>query len=111
MKTNRAVLTAVVIVLVVAAGFWMFRRGSAERVDLLAAYDQAEKKGGTFSIATIARPSAASPRRRGPGERAYRHVGLGSVSIFSIFATRLKSVYSRIIAVVTPASFTVMSTL
>jgi hypothetical protein len=70
MKTNRAVLTAVVIVLVVAAGFWMFRRGSAERVDLLAAYDQAEKKGGTFSIAeaTLAgetkRAIAAPPNGR-----------------------------------------------
>src|SRR4029079_15116704 len=70
MKTNRAVLTAVVIVLLVARGFWMFRRGSAERVDLLAAYDQAEKKGGTFSIAeaTLAgetkRAIAAPPHGR-----------------------------------------------
>jgi hypothetical protein len=70
MKTNRAVLTAVVIVLVAAAGFWLFRRGSAERVDLLAAYDQAEKKGGTFSIAeaTLAgetkRAIAAPPNGR-----------------------------------------------
>jgi len=56
MKMNRAVLTAVVIVVVVVAGWWMFRRGSAERVDLLAVYDQAEKKGGGFSVgeATLA---------------------------------------------------------
>ena len=40
MKMNRAVLTAVVIVLVAAAGWWMFRRGSAERIDLLAQFDQ-----------------------------------------------------------------------
>ena len=51
MKTNRAVLTAVVIVLVAAAGFWMFRRGGAERVDLMAGYDQAQKKGGPFAVA------------------------------------------------------------
>jgi hypothetical protein len=53
MKTNRAVLTAVVIVVVAVAGWWMFRRGSSERVDLLAVYDQAEKKGGAFSVADV----------------------------------------------------------
>jgi hypothetical protein len=53
MKTNRAVLTAVVIVLVAAAGFWLFRRGSSERVDLLKMYDQAEKKGGAYSVGDV----------------------------------------------------------
>jgi hypothetical protein len=48
----------------------MFRRGSAERVDLLAAYEQAEKKGGQFSMAdaTLAgetkRAIAAPPNGR-----------------------------------------------
>jgi hypothetical protein len=51
MKTNRAVLTAVVIVVVAVAGWWIFRRGSAERVDLLSVYDQAQKKGGDFAVA------------------------------------------------------------
>jgi hypothetical protein len=51
MKSSRAVLTAVVIVLVVAAGWFVFRRGGAERVDLLAQYEQAQKKGGTFAVA------------------------------------------------------------
>ena len=51
MKMNRAVLTAVVIVVLAAAGWYMFRRGSAERIDLLERYDQAEKKGGAFNVA------------------------------------------------------------
>src|SRR5918994_1160236 len=50
MKSSRAVLTAVVILVVVAAGWFVFRRGSAEAVDLLAQFDQAEKKGGTFTV-------------------------------------------------------------
>jgi hypothetical protein len=44
MKMNRAVLTAIVIILVAAAGWWVFRRGSAERVDLLARFDSALKQ-------------------------------------------------------------------
>jgi len=56
MKTNRAVLTAVVILVVAVTGWWMFRRGSAERIDLLTLYDQAVKKGGDFVVidATLA---------------------------------------------------------
>ena len=57
MKTNRAVLTAVVILVVLVTGWWMFRRGGAERIDLLAQYDQAVKKGsGSFAVvdATLA---------------------------------------------------------
>ena len=53
MKNSRAVLTAVVILVVAAAGWFVFRRGGAERIDLLTQYDQAEKKGGTFSVADI----------------------------------------------------------
>jgi len=57
MSRNRAVLAAVVIVLIVAAGWWIFRRGSAERIDLIAQYDQAEKRGaGPYAVvdATLA---------------------------------------------------------
>src|SRR5713101_7918443 len=51
MKMNRAVLIAAVIVVLAAAGWYMFRRGSAARIDLLA-----QKKGGTFALvdATLA---------------------------------------------------------
>ena len=58
MKMNRAVLTAVVIILVAAAGWWVFRRGSAERIDLLTHFDSAVKQPAeaTFTIvdATLA---------------------------------------------------------
>jgi hypothetical protein len=57
MKMNRAVLTAVVILLVAAAGWWVFRRGNAERVDLLASWDSAQKDGaGPYALvdATLA---------------------------------------------------------
>ena len=52
MKNSRAVLTAVVILIVAAAGWFVFRRGSAERIDLLAQYEQAEKGAG-FSVAEV----------------------------------------------------------
>jgi hypothetical protein len=70
MKMNRAVLTAVVIVVVAGAGWWVFRRGSAERVDLLTQFDLALKQGGAFSVAdaTLAgetkRAIAAPPNGR-----------------------------------------------
>ena len=56
MKMNRAVLTAVVIILVAAAGWWVFRRGSAERIDLLTQFDSAVQAGGTYTVvdATLA---------------------------------------------------------
>ena len=50
MKMNRAVLTAVVIVVLAAAGWYMFRRGSAERIDLVAQFDGAKKQGGAFTL-------------------------------------------------------------
>ena len=55
MKSSRAVLTAVVILIVAAAGWFVFRRGGAERIDLLAQYEQAQKGAG-FSLvdATLA---------------------------------------------------------
>jgi hypothetical protein len=57
MQQNRAALTAVVVLVVALAGWWMFRRGNSERVDLMAMYDQAQKRGaGTFNVtdATLA---------------------------------------------------------
>jgi hypothetical protein len=53
MKNSRAVLTAVVILVVAAAGWFVFRRGGAEQIDLLTQYEQAEKKGGTFTVADV----------------------------------------------------------
>ena len=51
MKSSRAVLVAVVIVLVAGVAFFFMRRGGAEGVDLLAHFDQAKKQGGgTFTI-------------------------------------------------------------
>lgn len=53
MKNSRAVLTAVVLIVVVAAGWFVFRRGSAERIDLLTQFDQAKKGGEPFSVADV----------------------------------------------------------
>ena len=46
MKSSRAVLTAVVVVLVVLVGWWLFHRHTAEYVDLVPLFDQATKKPG-----------------------------------------------------------------
>lgn len=56
MKSNRAVLTAVVVLVVLAAGWWLFHRGSAARVDLASQFQQAKKAGGDFTLvdATLA---------------------------------------------------------
>ena len=56
MKMNRAVLTAIVVLVVAGAGWWLFRRGGAERIDLLPLFDQAKKSGGEFTVvdATLA---------------------------------------------------------
>jgi hypothetical protein len=56
MKMNRAVLTAVVILVLAGAGWWMFRRGSAERIDLLSRWETAQKDGAPYSLvdATLA---------------------------------------------------------
>ena len=53
MKNSRVVLTAVVILIVAAAGWFVFRRGGSERVDLLALYDQAKKDGTPFAVADV----------------------------------------------------------
>jgi len=56
MKSNRAVLTALVLIVVVAAGWWLFHRGSSAKVDLLDQFQQAKQQGGTFTVveATLA---------------------------------------------------------
>jgi hypothetical protein len=51
MKSNRAVLTAVVLLVVIAAGWWLFHRGSAAKVDLLTVFQEAKKQGGEFTLA------------------------------------------------------------
>ena len=53
MKNSRAVLTAVVILIVAVAGWLVFRRGGAERIDLLSQYEQAKKDGSPFSVADV----------------------------------------------------------
>ena len=53
MKNSRAVLTAVVILVVAVAGWLVFRRGGAEQIDLMTQYDQAQKRGGDFSVSDI----------------------------------------------------------
>jgi hypothetical protein len=44
MKSSRAVLTAAVLVIVALAGWWVFHRRGAERVDLIPLFDQAAKQ-------------------------------------------------------------------
>jgi hypothetical protein len=53
MKSNRAVLTAVVLLVVIAAGWWLFHRGSSARVDLLSQFQQAKKAGGEYTLADV----------------------------------------------------------
>lgn len=53
MKGNRAVLAAVLGVVLLAAGWWLFSRGpNAEPVDLVGQFESAEKRpaGGTFEV-------------------------------------------------------------
>jgi hypothetical protein len=70
MKGNRAVLTAIVILVIAIAGWWLFRRGAGERVDLLTQFDTAKKDGAPFAVeqATLAgdtkRAIAAPPNGR-----------------------------------------------
>ena len=53
MKNSRAVLTAVVILVVAAAGWFVFRRGGGERIDLLAQFEQAKKDGAPYAIEEV----------------------------------------------------------
>lgn len=57
MKGNRGVLTAVVLIGVLVAGWWLFRRGGyTEPIDLIAAFDTAEKRpdASAFTVGEIA---------------------------------------------------------
>ena len=75
MKMNRAVLTAVVILVVAAAGWYMFRRGSADRIDLLAQFDQARKLGGSFALVDATLAGDTKKAIAGPANgRLYFHV-------------------------------------
>ena len=50
MKANRAVLTALVLIVVFAAGWWVFHRGSSAKVDLISQFPQAQKAGGDYTV-------------------------------------------------------------
>jgi hypothetical protein len=54
MKGNRAVFTAIVILVVILAGWWLFRRDRGHPVDLLTQFDQAQKDGQPFALEEIA---------------------------------------------------------
>jgi hypothetical protein len=54
MKGNRAVLTAIVILVVIIAGWWLFQRDRGHPIDLLTQYDQAQKDGKPFALEEIA---------------------------------------------------------
>ncbi len=56
MKANRTALTIVVLIFLVVAGLWLFRRGGhAESIDLVAQFDAAKKQPNaeTFSVETV----------------------------------------------------------
>ena len=50
MKSSRAALIAVVVLVVAVAAWFVLRRGGAEGVDLLTHFDQAKKQGGAFTV-------------------------------------------------------------
>lgn len=53
MKGNRAVITAIVVLVVIACGWWLFgRRGAGQTVDLIESFPQAIKQPatGTFEV-------------------------------------------------------------
>jgi hypothetical protein len=50
MKTNRAVLTALVLIVVFVAGWWVFHRGSSAKVDLISEFQHATKAGGEYRV-------------------------------------------------------------
>ena len=55
MKGNRTVLTAIIVLAVLVVGWWFFRRGPADAIDLVARFDAAEKKPdpGLFAVADV----------------------------------------------------------
>ncbi len=53
MKGNRAVLTAIVVVILIVAGWWLFKRSTrGPAIDLISTFDSATKKpaGGVFQV-------------------------------------------------------------
>lgn len=65
MKDNRAVLTAVVLVVVLIAGWWLFRpRGPGERVDLIEQFPAAEKRGVSGSAVELAEIDLSGEAKR-----------------------------------------------
>ena len=66
MKGNRAVFTVVVILVVAVLGWWLFRRGTGQSVNLMALYDQAQKDGqpwstGDVTLAGETKPAISAP--------------------------------------------------
>jgi hypothetical protein len=56
MKGNRAVLTAVVLLVLIIAGWWLFKRSNrGPSIDLIATFASAQKKpaGGTFDVVEV----------------------------------------------------------
>jgi hypothetical protein len=53
MHGNRAILTVVVILVVLVGGWWLFHRGSAQTIDLMTLYNQAEKNGEPWNIGSV----------------------------------------------------------
>lgn len=53
MKGNRAVFTAIVILVVIIAGWWLFHRDRGQPIDLLTQYDQAKKDGQPFALEDV----------------------------------------------------------
>jgi hypothetical protein len=53
MKGNRAIFTAIVILVVLIAGWWLFRRDRGHPVDLLTQYAQAQKDGQPFAVEEV----------------------------------------------------------
>jgi hypothetical protein len=56
MKNRNAVLAALVFVILVIGGWWLFHHGTGENVDLLGQFDKAQKDGSPYAIvdATLA---------------------------------------------------------
>lgn len=53
MKSSRAAVIAVALVVIAVAAWFVLRRGGAEGVDLLTHFEQAKKQGGTFEVVDV----------------------------------------------------------
>src|SRR4051812_39913270 len=73
MKGNRAVLTAVVILVVLIGGWWLFRRGAGRpAVDLGTLYDQAQKSGDGWSLGDVTLAGETKKAIAAPGNGRMR---------------------------------------